>query len=946
MKKTLPFVKIVCLLCFFSVSVYSQNVILNNDFEESAGSLNSWQYTTATSLMVDNGDHFASLYGDNGVLYQKITNIIPGLPYVCSINFKSIVAKQTTGFGFAIEKETQLTIPVFTIGATNLRDFCNNNNGQWTTMSGLTGTAETDGSETFSYNITMPADATAIYICIGTKGAVAKLDVNNVILTKDNNTHEVTFLVEDSNNQPVEGAAIEIESFPEPVFTDATGKVSLTLLLNNAYKYSVQKDYFQIYSTTLNVESNTTTVNVALQDLVEVKDVQTKISTYGDNATPYPIYAHLWNSGMDYTFEINKKITSNFDYVIGGGDVSGATNNQNTNFSANNLHAEDSNFQVINYQGGWSEKSALLNNKKADLLYYRCGNLINSIGASDISFAISKPSDNKGLGLVASEPGNFTTWIRIDNELMKLVSVSSKNSYPITVTVERGLDGSIATSHSVNSTVTAPLYTVIPVQNGNNSNLSYFNPVFGPRKENLKQNAINYARNYNHDGIWIDILVGLLGGQNMTGGNYTLWNHSKEEVYTNEAIVYDTKVALNYIYQGFYAQMGYYPTIYGNNVLYDQNYTTSSRGYMMEKTMEFPRALDGFCHENSWGHMSDDTGAIDNDGNPVSTNDIFRVSSKYANGRFLEWYMGNTWINNCKAIALLAQKELPNQPMTINAGFKNQWFAYDLTNEIRYDFNKYCYASYLLSVHVDENKKIASRMGISPMTDDGSGNYDIVVEPFFTYDIGVPTESYDYKNFTNYKVGSNNLYARKFEKGLVLVNPFNTDMSQSVTINSIVGNVDGVYLNPENNNEQVTSIQLKSRESLILVFLENFTNDDDKDGVTNDIDECPNTPPGTNVNDKGCDITLSTKNLDVIHQKLQLYPNPVNDKLTIKLPKTSEINSEKEVIKVYNIQGVVVKNFGVKSSDGTIELNVSELNVGVYFIKIKGIFEPVRFVKL
>ena len=79
---------------------------------------------------------------------------------------------------------------------------------------------------------------------------------------------------------------------------------------------------------------------------------------------------------------------------------------------------------------------------------------------------------------------------------------------------------------------------------------------------------------------------------------------------------------------------------------------------------------------------------------------------------------------------------------------------------------------------------------------------------------------------------------------------------------------------------------------------------------------------------------------------MQLYPNPVNDILTIKIPKNSELNIEKVTIKVYNIQGVVVRNFRVKSSDGTIELNVSDLNVGVYFIKINGAFDPVRFVKL
>ena len=910
MSKTRLLFKLFSFLFFLTaVTLSAQNVILNSDFENNGGSLDNWNYTAATTLMIDNGNHYASLLGENGVLYQKVTNITPGLPYVCTINFRSLVVKQTTGYGFAIEKDTPLTIPTFTIGATNLRDFCNNNNGQWTEMSIVTRNADTDGSETYSYNVTIPVDATAIYICIGTKGAVAKLEVNTIKLEKDSNTQEVTFLINDTSNNPIENAAVSIESFPEPVLTDASGQVTVTLLLDTDYDYGVQKDYYQIYNSTLSVTASTNTVNVQLQDLVEVKDVQTRISTYHDNDTPYPIYAHLWNSSMNFTNDINKKIVSNFDYVIGGGDISGATNSQNSNFSADNLHAEDANFQVINYQGGWSEKSTVLDDKKIDLLYYRCGNVGSFIGVSDITFTINSPSDSKGLGLIASEPGNFTTWIRVGDELMKLVAVSSKTIYPITVTVERGMDGSIATSHTANSTVTAPLYTIPPVESGNNTNLSLFNPVFGPRKDILKQNVINYALNNNHDGIWIDILLGLLGGQNMTGGNYTLWNHKKEIVYTNEDIVNDTKEALNYIYEGFYAQLGYYPTIYGNNVLYDQSFTSSSRGYLMEKTTEFPKGLDGFCHENSWGHMSDDSGGIDNDGNPVSTQDVFRVASKYNNGRFLEWYMGNTWIDRCKAIALLAQRELPNQPMTINAGFKNQWFAYDLTDQARYDFNKYAYVSYLLSVHVDSNNKISSRMGISPMTDDGAGNIGVEIQPYFLYDIGVPTQSNNYTNFTNYRVASNNLYARKFSKGLVLINPFSTNMSESVLLTDITGNVTDIFIDPENNNEVITSIKLNSRESKLLI----------------------NTSTAS-VGDEN------------FEKNIKVFPNPTSEFLTIKLPQTIELNSNQITIELFNQLGVSI-NIKSKVTNGTTQINVSNLSAGIYFIKIKGIENTQKFIK-
>ena len=904
MKKTLLLFKVI-IFCF-SFTISAQNVVLNNDFEANGGSLDSWQYTPGTTLTDNSGDHYATIAGENGVLYQKISNITPGFPYVCSINFKSIVAKQTTGYGYAIEKGAPLNIPVFTIGASNLRDFCNNNNGLWTQLPGPIGTIEPNGSETQSFAVTIPADATAIYICIGTKGAVAKLEVNTVSLQKNQNTKEVSFVVKDASNNPISGAAVEIESFANPIYTDASGQVIATLSVDTNYNFTVVKDYYQVYSGTVAVTANTVSVPVVLSDLVEVKDVQTRISEYGDNTTPYPIYGHFWNSGLNFTPEMNQKMVNNFDYIIGGGDVSGI---KNSNLNVNSLKAIDDKFQVINYQGGWGQKASSLVNQEMNLLYYRVGTLNTAISAATTSIIINAPSDNKGKGLVASEANNFTTWIRIGGELMKLTAVSSKTIYPITVTVERGLAGTTAVDHAANATVTAPVYTTIPVEGGNNSNLSYFDPVFGPRKNRMKKSAIDNALLYNQDGIWIDILVGLLDAKNMVGGTYTLWNHDKEQVFSSIDINLKTKDAMKDIYNGFYARLGYYPVIYGNNVLYDQNYTTSSRGYIMEKTTEHPRGLDGFCHENSWGHMSDDTGAIDNDGNPVSTSDIFRVSSKYNNGRFLEWYMGNTWISNCKAIALLAQRELPNQPMTINAGFKNQWFAYDLTSQQRYDFNKYCYASYLLSVHVNAQNKISSRMGISPMTLDGSGNVDVTVEPFFTYDIGIPMETNAYSNFTNYRVGSTNLYARKFTKGLVLVNPFSTNMTQSVLVSDITGNSTDVYRDPENSNQIVTSIQLNSRESKLLLKDSSLSNQENPEQAN-----------------------------------LKIYPNPVTDVLNIQLNDTFITSSENVDIEIYNLQGgLVVKTSKVRRE--TIQLEISNLSSGVYFLKIANTTTNFKFIK-
>jgi hypothetical protein len=265
---------------------------------------------------------------------------------------------------------------------------------------------------------------------------------------------------------------------------------------------------------------------------------------------------------------------------------------------------------------------------------------------------------------------------------MRLKAVSSQLQYPITVTVERGYDGTQATSHTANTTVTAPLYTTPPNPGGNNSGLSYFTNIWDYRQNILTNNAMSLANDHNYDGIWIDILVGWLGATSMTGGNYTNWDYQSNSALSSENIIRYTKDAVQEMYNRFYSRMGYFPVIYGNNVLFSTTYNPGSRGFVMEQTAEHEKVIDGFCHENTWGHMSDSPDNIDNDGEPVSFDGKVIIPGNQ--GRNLEWYVNQTWVERNISVALLAQLELPNQPMTINAGFKNQWFAADLTEEVRH----------------------------------------------------------------------------------------------------------------------------------------------------------------------------------------------------------------------------------------------------------------------
>lgn len=879
----------------------AENLVVNYDFEADGGSFNGWGTASGTSLGVDGTDHYAILHGENGVLYQRVAGVIPGSTYTCTMSIKSILVKQTTGYGFAVETGSALTLPDFTIGATNLKSFCEGNGGTWTTLP-ATSVAETD--VTYTYNLLIPANATAIYVCLGTKGAVSDMQVTSVELKKVGATN-VSFLVKNKiTGDPLENAEIDIAGFSNLLKTNVSGIASVEIVASGTpYSFKVSRDWFKLYESEVTVGETDMTVTVELDSIEEVKTVETRISKYGDNATPYPLFGHFWSSGLAYSDVIADSISKTLDYIVGGGGL------DNSSAVSDLLHQYDAAFQVIRYQGGWDIKASLLGDQKMDLLYYRCGILSASISETDNTFILNTTPDNKGLGLVASEDGNFTTWIRMGNELMKIISVSG-SSYPVTVTVERGLDGTVAQSYAQGTTVSAPLYSTIPVPGGNNANLSFFEPVFGPRKADLLQNALAVAQSSGQDGIWIDILVGLLGAQNMVGGNYTLWNHEKEEIFSNADIIAATKDAMNDVYDGFFARMGYFPVIYGNNVLYSSTLTPGDRAYVMVKTEEHPRGLDGFCHENSWGHMTDAVGSVDNDGNPVPTSDKFIIAG--ANQHYLEWYMGNQWIGNCKAIALLAEENLPNQPMTINAGFKNQWFAADLTDEVRYNFNKYAYASYLLCVNVTADSLISCRMGISPQVVK-AGTTTINFEPFFYYPIGVPEQTYASSSFTQYRVGNSNLYARRFSNGIVLVNPFATDMTSAINLSDI-GEAGKIYVDPENNNAEVTSVSLASRESKILLIKETPTAIGDLPQQKDD--------------------------------RFEIYPVPATDVLYFNMSKVSSLDFNTIRVEILNQTGMLVKTVSVSSGDLNPSIQVGDLNQGIYFVRLPEINLSAKFFKV
>lgn len=113
------------------------------------------------------------------------------------------------------------------------------------------------------------------------------------------------------------------------------------------------------------------------------------------------------------------------------------------------------------------------------------------------------------------------------------------------------------------------------------------------------------------------------------------------------------------------------------------------------------------------------------------------------------------------------------------------------------------------------------------------------------------------------------------------------------------------------------------------------TSDDaDDDGVLDCNDECPNTFPGTNVNERGCLVTGISGGLN---NNVKVYPVPTEDKLTIAQNKLTFTSAT-----VIDVAGNVVATYELTTIEEQVSLK--SLAAGLYFIELSG--EETTIVKI
>ena len=111
--------------------------------------------------------------------------------------------------------------------------------------------------------------------------------------------------------------------------------------------------------------------------------------------------------------------------------------------------------------------------------------------------------------------------------------------------------------------------------------------------------------------------------------------------------------------------------------------------------------------------------------------------------------------------------------------------------------------------------------------------------------------------------------------------------------------------------------------------------DSDGDGVTDDIDQCADTPSGASVDANGCEIPLFTEDVSFIES---IYPNPTDDNLRV------NVNPSVRVRDLYfvDLNGKSIKPRSVDRNQNELDVNVSNLQEGVYILSLIHISEPTR----
>lgn len=435
------------------------------------------------------------------------------------------------------------------------------------------------------------------------------------------------------------------------------------------------------------------------------------------------------------------------------------------------------------------------------LIMFPVARLSRAIGAKDSVFQLEKTPEHDhdeialkgstrkgntssdGSGLRSTQ--SYVTWILIGDEFMRIEAFDNTTG---TIRVARAFDGTAAAGHQQGALVFCPAY--LGSQNltgawpgGPGEHLRYgFDPgkpasglwIAGLAKGKMEEG---------YDGVWLDIMsASSFNLCDALGRKVRAWNFNTSGYYTPDEYREGQELKVSVIQKTIRDETGQYPFIVANNMT-GNNFEAGEGGLrkLLESTKIKPRPIDGYCIEGFAGGF------------------FAKVDEGIVGG--LEFHTGKTWEDNVRMLMKCAQQHLAAYPMSGKAGSKT--LLIEPLGDERVAFEDFAYASYLLAVEAD----FETPFGIPAFYQDGGRRF-AYLDPRYTWPIGAPAETVAPEDLEKYQVDGHLSYLRKFENGIVLVNP-TEEMDKPMRLR-------GVYLDPRT-GEQVRSIRMAPHSGKILL---------------------------------------------------------------------------------------------------------------------------------
>ncbi len=521
------------------------------------------------------------------------------------------------------------------------------------------------------------------------------------------------------------------------------------------------------------------------------------LAKYKDNNTPYPLYAGSFGMKLKFTDADIKLLGENFDALYGSWDLDYKT--------ANKIRSVNPDFDFLAYHGNWRVSGKDLqyveNGHLDEILYYRAGILENEISAKEKLISIEDlfgsviPSSahvDSSKSYHENSEFKFITFLKIGKEYMRIQKVEGQK-----IEVERAWSNSKANNHKKGTPILIPVYGRAPDPDSKRG-YEYRQDERSMLRWERFLSDIKKDYNKHGGGIWIDILIGNLAHYAVSGETLPvnrIWDLERNQRYDPIDRAKNAERGIRFIQEAFFKEYGKYPVIWGNNMMFPTN-LQNDRLRMLLKTDEKPRPIDGFAMENCFAQYG---------------------YGGHSGKKFM-YTSYNDWQLSLQSIMYTGELKVSARPLIMDGGIDNKKFA-SLPKERRHELFLYSYASYLLGVKVEEDGSIYTKLGLCPFVFQEDGNHYAELDPCFLWDIGLPRETYKSQEYLKYKMEGRKVFVRKFENGIVLVNP-SEDIEENIDLDSYGKG----FINPDVPGKTISKITVKPRNGVILQNKKNISN--------------------------------------------------------------------------------------------------------------------------